>query len=210
MTSRVLVILLGCVAAVDISGAEKGPKPPLEGARVFAGPPGENAPASVQTKRSAHDDPTTFARAVGILSADVGRGNQLTLWEGVPRSGDKAAIEEQRRQRQTLTVDGQVFFADAQTVPPELAEKLREMIFAAARVSRGGVKLCGGFHADFLLKWESAVGDTEALLCFGCSELKMYGGSASLYGDIDKAYYNGLRDLLTPFAKARPKSAGVK
>jgi hypothetical protein len=84
------------------------------------------------------------------------------------------------------------------------------MVFAAAQVARGGVTLCGGFHADFLLKWESAVGDTEALLCFGCSEIKMYGGSASLYGDIDKAHYKELRDLLTPFAKARPKPVGVK
>jgi hypothetical protein len=123
MISRVLVILLTSVVAVEISGAEKGPKQPLEGARVFAGPSGESALASAQTKRSAHDDATTFARALGILSVDIGRGNRLTLWEGVPRSGDKAAIENQRRKRQTVTVDGQMFFADAQTVPPELAEK---------------------------------------------------------------------------------------
>jgi hypothetical protein len=211
MTYRLLLVFLSWSLAVEASGAEKVPKRALDEATVFELPSGTKPSGGTeQTKRASHSDAVSFAKAIGALSAGVGPENRLVLWEGVPRHGDKTFLEEERRQRKTVTVDGEVFFADSQVMPPDLAEKLRVTVFAGARVARGGMKLCGGFHADFLLKWESATAETEALLCFSCSEVKIYGPGGSLYGDLAKEEYKTLRDLLAPFGKERPKPAAVK
>ena len=178
---------------------------------VLVPPPGAKPlPDVEQSIRTIHDDAVSFARAYGALSAGVAPGNRLVLWEGVPRYGDAAFLEQERRQRKTVSVKGELFFADSQVVSPDLAEKLRTAVFAATRVARGGMKFCGGFHADFLLKWEHATGETQALLCFGCNEVKIYGPGGSLYGDLAKEHVATLRGLLHPFGKERPRPAVAK
>jgi len=87
-------------------------------------------------------------------------------------------------------------------VTAELAEQLREVLFAGIRERKGG-KLCGGFHADFFLRWEGLLAGTDVMICFGCEEIKIFGATGDLYGDLTNDEAKKLRELLAPFWKRR-------
>jgi hypothetical protein len=72
---------------------------------------------------------------------------------------------------------------------------MRSAVFDGVRGWKGR-KLCGGFHADVRLKWRGGplAVDTEALICFGCSEVKIYGATGSHYGDLAPEQAKRLRE----------------
>ncbi|MES2696566.1 MAG: hypothetical protein V4773_24065 [Verrucomicrobiota bacterium] len=162
----------------------------------------------------------TFWRIFGELDAATKSATSLTIHQGLTRwmKEKEAALAALREKGETaLTVREQSFYPEAQAVPQEAGEKLRAAVFGAVKPWRG-IKLCGGFHADYLLRWETAQGRSEAQICFGCHELKIVGPAGEIYGDLASEQVNALKELLAPYqlhpvppppmAEAKPSKPG--
>ncbi|MES2594505.1 MAG: hypothetical protein V4662_04175 [Verrucomicrobiota bacterium] len=50
----------------------------------------------------------------------------------------------------------------------------RTLTDPAAFIPYGGPKLCGGYHADLAVRFESSDGPIDLLLCFGCGDVLIY------------------------------------
>ena len=211
MIFRNLLRVVVAVAGLAVGGRAEEKPAFLKGAEASFGRV-EAESAAKRGKFSTYSDARAFAAAIGPLDAAIREATSLVVYEGVPRLvKDKAALEVEMGERKTFKVDGQTFFADPKAATSELAATLHAAVFAAAKPGRvGSVKLCGGFHADYLLRWEGKTGRTDALLCFGCHEIKLFGAAGSLYGDLSAEGVKSLRSLLAPFAKERPKQAAMK
>ena len=49
---------------------------------------------------------------------------------------------------------------------------------------RQGEKMCGGFHADWYLRWESGGSVREIVICEGCGEALLFRGGGSVRCDL--------------------------
>jgi hypothetical protein len=191
-------LVSGGVGRAESGDAKRG----LANATVFAGPGGATfePPAGSRAKVHVVPDRATFWKTHGVLKATVQEAKELVTFAGVARAdGDPSQWTEERRKSHFM-VDGEWFRSGAPPMPAALAEKVRSVVFAGVREWRGR-KLCGGFHADVLLRWQGGplVAATEVLLCFGCSEVKIYGATGSLYGDLAPEQAEQLREWLAPW-----------
>ena len=214
------LVALGLVA-LSATGwsqpSEAKPVVPLGNADVFTGPSAGKyePPAGSVAQFHLMPDSATFWRTFGGLKAGVTAAKTLVVFQGrpraVPKFGERVEVEPTEEEKKWLFMkDGEWIRVWAQEVPLEVADALRTAVFEGVR-ERKGVKLCGGFHADFLLRWEGPglVAGGEALICFGCSEVKLYGATGSLHGDMAEGVAKRLRELLAPFAEKR-NAAGAK
>ena len=72
-------------------------------------------------------------------------------------------------------------------------------------VEWGGMKLCGGYHPDYAIRWIDSTGESfEALVCFGCHEIKLYGDGMQLYADLGKETFERLKTTLSRYGENRP------
>ena len=67
------------------------------------------------------------------------------------------------------------------------------------------MKLCGGYHPDWLIRWTTSDGHTHELqICLGCHEAKMYGSGYRLYCDLADTAYDTFKTTLSKYTKQRP------
>lgn len=192
-------------------GAESGDaKRGLENATVFAGPGGATfePPAGSVAKVHVAPDRATFWRTHGTLKAVVREAKALAVFAGVSRADGKVRSWTEEQKKSLFMLDGEWFRVGARSVPAEMAANVRAAVFDGVREWKG-LKLCDGFHADVLLKWQGGplVADTEVLICFGCSEVKIFGATGSLYGDLAPEQAGQLRQWLAPLLK-KPDADG--
>ena len=197
-----VVVASSAVAMRSAENEVKAPQPaPLAYSAVFAGPEGKafEPPHGSVAQFHVTPDSATFWKTFGALKEAVKQAKTLEVYQGLPRlNGQKVAPAEEAK-KALFMVDGEWFHATAQTVTGELREALRGGVFAGVK-EREGVKLCGGFHADVLLRWGGGVlAAADMLLCFVCSEVKIYGATGALYGDLSNEQWSELRELLAPW-----------
>ncbi len=64
-----------------------------------------------------------------------------------------------------------------------------------------GEKKCGGFHPDFAVEWQIGTAKYQALICFGCGEVKLFGpGYESRYD----FHSETIEKILKKYNKNRP------
>lgn len=171
----------------------------LVDAKIFAGP-GEKQAGSVEDRLVRGTPAAEFVAAFAPLAGAINRAKSLTIFEGHPRALDRVKAAGERTRKPSFERHGEWFYSAPLPAPVELDRALRTAVLDGAKPFRG-TKLCGGFHADFLLSWEGPAGKVEALLCFGCHELKIVGVAGALYGDL--ANVEQLRQVLrTAFGDA--------
>ncbi len=142
--------------------------------------------------------PSTFAQAIRGSAA-------ITLLEGLPHPEGESEIFEKERAKPHKTVAGYPFYEAPLVLKTEDAEKLRALLGEPAALERwSGEKKCGGFHPDYAIEVEKAGVTWRALVCFGCGEVKLFGGSKESTHDMSRAADQALRELLTPYRKNRP------
>jgi hypothetical protein len=193
LPAAVCVGLLVCTADGQPSGGG------LERATVFAGP-SEAAPTRVEEGAIPRPrDRNEFTRIFARLAAEIGRAKTLTIFRGHSRRFDAAKATAEQGRRPSFTRLGQWFFADPLSAPPETVAALRGALLDGIVTPKqpASIKLCGGFHADFLLRWEGPGGTTEAQVCFGCHEVKIVGPGGALYADVAAEQVKALRALLS-------------
>ena len=216
----VLGVWMSASGGGEVGGAEnetKTPRPaPLESSAVFVGPDGKafEPPKGSVVQFHVTPDSATFWKTLGAHRETVKQAKTLVVFQGLPRlEGQKVAPSEEMK-KGLFMVDGEWFHTTPQPVAGDVSEVLRGAVFAGVK-ERKGVKLCGGFHADVLLRWGGGIlAETDMLICFGCSEVKIYGATGSLYGDLSNEQWKELRELLAPWLpkprSTEPGRDGVK
>jgi hypothetical protein len=142
------------------------------------------------------------------LFAAIGKADRLVLYEGLPHQGyEQQLLEEEMRNKPTVTLHGFAFYRSALYVSADEVEKLRRVLgdedsFRPWR----GEKKCGGFHPDYLAEWWVGDGAYRVLICLGCHEVKVFGPDNSLRCDIQSQAFDELQGLLKKYRQNRPAS----
>lgn len=208
----VLVALAGSLAAAE-SNASKEAGAVLEGAKIFGAPVAGRDYGRVDPKTLPRPmDAKTFWKIVGEQQATVKLAKTMVVYEGAPmpraeeRDG-KVVVTDPVDAATLLEVDQQRFFPKAHVVDDATMERLRTEVFAGVRESSS--KLCG-FHADYLLKWQGLMAETEVQICFGCRQIRIKNAAGTISGDLAKEQADTLKALLEPYATQGKPLFGTK
>jgi hypothetical protein len=141
------------------------------------------------------------AFANGIASAEG-----VTLYEGLPHGmfeSDK--LESERRSKPVVELHGYSFYKELLDLRPEDAKRLTEILGDAEALKPfGGEKKCGGFHPDYAAEWKRGASAYQALICFGCNEVKLFGPDIESRHDMSEGADEKLEALLGGYRKNRP------
>lgn len=132
--------------------------------------------------------------------------DSLTIYEGLPHPyWERAFMEMERRRKEVVEIDGELFYAKPVEVDKEALDRIRKyMSQRSSFVPFLGFKGCGGFHSDWCLEFRKADSQRNAFICFGCCEMIVMDGSNRLiYCDIWND--DSLQSLLSPLHTQRPR-----
>lgn len=129
----------------------------------------------------------------------------VALIEGLPHPGaepDAFATESAKPHRK---IADQAFYEGTLSLTAKDTEALRALLGEPTALARwSGEKKCGGFHADYALEVEKAGVTWRALICFGCGEVRVIGGSLDRRYDMTRPTKTALEALLGTYRKNRP------
>lgn len=150
----------------------------------------------------------TLAKPVPHIGPLLQRADTLIVYEGLPHPMfESGAFREERAYKKVFEVGAQYFYVKPLAVSDDDRKALPELfqaidVFAPFR----GEKLCGGFHADYLLEWRQKDERlVQVLVCFSCHEALVIDASGSLRSDLTEKGYTGLRGLLEKYRQERPR-----
>ncbi len=158
--------------------------------------------ASAKREASAQPLPDLTALLIGTDS--------LIVYEGTPRSfpRSKDSESEKPRAEPTFSIAGQSFYAK----PIDLTEGERATLegifhFETPVKTGGGLKLCGGFHADFMIEWRRKNEPVlRALICFGCHEIRFVDAASTTETDMTEQGRERLHAVLDKYRPAHPSA----
>ena len=126
----------------------------------------------------------------------------LNFYDGLPHPGwEKEIFDVEIKSQATLKSRGHYFYSSAITLSPADAAHVHALAVEVSSFSEwGGMKTCGGYHPDWLIRWTTADGQGHEMhLCFGCREAKFYGPGYQLYSDISPKAFESFKKVLTPY-----------
>jgi len=134
----------------------------------------------------------------------------LVLLEGLPNENTEAKLyRAEKKANETVKRAGFLFYPARLTAAPNDEQALVAALTRPGSITEysGAMKMCGGFHPDFALLWNSGGQAYEAQICFGCQEIKLFGPSSELYADLAPETFSALRSVLRHYGKhAVPRS----
>ncbi len=144
------------------------------------------------------------------VDQDLSRASSLTVLEGLPHPFEGKVRETELKRVPTFEIGGQALYVRELEVSAADRRKLVDL-FATKRVFvpppvRGlPVKFCGGFHADYAIRWEKD-DDTlfYTLICFGCGEMRIVKGDVVVTADMTPYGRGTLAGILHPYRQERP------
>lgn len=157
-----------------------------------------------------------FTEAVTVLDAALGKADKVEIYEGLPNPfGEDKLVESEKRVKDCREIAGQWFYARPQEGRVELLPELLRLTEARLFQPWRGMKLCGGFHADYAVAITTGRKTLHVLFCFGCHEAKIVRESEPFTADLktvdfrittdlDNKLFAELRTLLAPYRKERP------
>ncbi len=138
-------------------------------------------------------------------AASVRAAGSPTLLEGLPHPGGEAELLAAEKQKRVLELHGHPFYTER--IEPKAADAvwLTELLVDATALRPfSGEKKCGGFHPDFAVRWQHGAKRYDALVCFGCGELKwIVDGKSTRYDMAHWARLN-LETALRGYRNQRP------
>lgn len=145
------------------------------------------------------------------FAAGVKASSTVRLFEGLPHQmweGDM--LETELDTKKTFKAHGHHFY-QAEITPSEADTSLLAGLATAVATFKEwrGMKACGGYHPDWLVRWTASEGQTHELhICLGCHEAKVYGSGYQLYCDVAGTAYEILKSTLSRYSSQRPQRAG--
>jgi len=135
----------------------------------------------------------------------------LDVLEGLPHQWWESTLQQEEiRTNETLKIDGEFFYQKLLDVSSEkkalYTEKFLQKKLFLRPTDLPIIKPCGGFHADYGLRW-SKDGKflAAALICFGCGEIHLVGDNVSVATDFSPEGHDYLSDALKPLRQSRPR-----
>jgi hypothetical protein len=110
----------------------------------------------------------------------------VTLYEGLPNDFDEETLLiSERRTKDTIQIDGCDFYKRPLVLSEESSRELTA-IFCTPKLFSPyfAPKSCGGFHADYCVEWSDDANTYQAIVCFGCCEVRWIGEEYRLQMDI--------------------------
>lgn len=144
----------------------------------------------------------------------VKSADRIEVVEGLPHPmWETDSYYHELGRAQNFAIAGEHFYLAPLDVPTESREELRTGILSRSTfvIPRHGqlhsLRLCGGFHADYGLRF-SQNGQVEAslLICFGCGELKLVGPKVVLTTDQTEVGAALFRSKFKDVRQSRPPS----
>jgi len=135
-----------------------------------------------------------------ITSAD-----SISIYEGLPSQGlDRSLMDRERARSDIFWIAKFPFYAPA--LNPEDQQSLKSILSAASTLELIVFeKLCGAFHPDYCVTWDSEQRIFNALICFGCEEIIFESEGKTFRYYLDKNAYNELKKVLSVYVVKRPK-----
>jgi len=135
-----------------------------------------------------------------ITSAD-----SISIYEGLPHQVfERDLMERERARSDIFWIAKFPFYAPA--LKPEDQQSLKSILSAASTLKLfAGEKMCGGFHPDFCVSWDSEQRTFNALICFGCHEIIFELEGKTFRYDLNQNAYEELMRVLSVYAVKRPK-----
>jgi hypothetical protein len=146
-----------------------------------------------------------FAEYLGLLREALERPDKVEVFEGLPhpREGD-TLIRERLKKKIVLLFDAEFYAGPAR---PSVEQGATARVILPEAISEyAGEKKCGGFHADYALRWTDARKEVwTALFCYGCGEVAIFGPLGTLKADLSGPDEAAWREWLAQFDRQRPK-----
>jgi hypothetical protein len=160
----------------------------------------------VSHAESAPTDLTSFLKAFDGYASVATEAEQVVVFEGLPHPwAEQPAFDAARKAKPTVRLHGELFYAAAHAVAATDMVSLRTLVGKAIG-SFGGEKLCGGFHADYLIRWSKGAETCDVLLCFGCKEYKIFAPYNAARGDLRVKERAALSEFVARFRGERSPS----
>ena len=106
-----------------------------------------------ETKKSAKKTAEFMSKFAELLLA-IESADDLKMYEGTPRDGEKSDAEIKDQQK-TVKLDEWIFYAEPLEVPASLVERLRSLLVNYKGFQPySGPKFCGCFHTDLYIEWK--------------------------------------------------------
>jgi hypothetical protein len=150
----------------------------------------------------------TFAN-LGPLLDLCRNASRMEVFEGLPHPYFETQLMQKELLRADVTMNhGFGFYTpalklnsgDVQTLRTEVCQKSAYKKFA-------GMKSCGGFHPDLLLRYHTTQGIVDTHLCFGCNEAIFFGPQTRAHVDIEQAPSDRWMTIQQNYQTKRPKRA---
>ncbi len=155
-------IALSYCFGCDDSTRHAGKGPPPASAYVY----------NPHLDKRGREDAESFAEFDKFAEA-VRRFTSTKIYEGLPHSAfERDLFDSERDSKEIVEVGKELFYSKPIVVTATSMEQVRSLL--AARTSFVpfiGIKMCGGFHADWALVGSDGTDEYEILLCFGCGEM---------------------------------------
>ena len=154
------------------------------------------------------DSPPYFEETIRPLVAGMAQATEAAAYEGLPHHHwERELLEKELKVGHHLTLDDFPFYT--RPVPVRFADvnRLRSLCSAESTFQRWRApKACGGFHPDWCLLWNGPAGECRVVLCFGCSEARLYYGTEGdeIWSDLDKGTLQEFVAILQPYRTNRP------
>ena len=147
---------------------------------------------------------STKVEDVKPLIATVAKADKVILYEGLPHPlFEKKPLEEEKKAKKTIEIAGWAFYAEPLELKEGDGKKILDFVGSAkSYVAFSGEKKCGGFHPDYAIEWQVGKERYFVLVCFGCSEFKVYGQGKAVRTDQG----GELNKIIKGYRKNRPPS----
>jgi len=142
----------------------------------------------------------------------VRAADQLEVLEGLPHQyweREERSIELAKHK--TLSISTEAFYEQRLSVPAELRTELtnaflHQPLFVRPLIGKPAfAKGCGGFHADYGLRWlKEGTPQAAALVCFGCGDIRLVGGGMEITTELTESGERYLKSRLLPLKALRP------
>ncbi|HEV3142411.1 MAG TPA: hypothetical protein VGZ47_00845 [Gemmataceae bacterium] len=155
---------------------------------------------------SSRPNMSTNFRNLSKFTSAVQNADSVVLYEGLPHQRNEYGLFEQElKTKKTIQIHKYRFYVETLSLKNDDAKKLLDLYCDPSTFRPWmGEKSCGGYHPDFCIEWHVGQDSYQALICFSCWEIKMYGPRTELYCDVDDDALNRFKTILKAYQKNRP------
>jgi hypothetical protein len=111
----------------------------------------------------------------------------VEAFPGLPHNhGDSEAFVQELWGSDNQSIHGYRFYSEPLKLSSEFKQVVHDLLTDPSTFTAyGGPKLCGGYHADFAVQFDSSGQQYWFLVCFGCHEVLCFSKGEELISDLD-------------------------